>query len=220
MAVLADKAALQVHIPGHRIAGNAAYHFIALGIDRARRIEAIAVGLGHALATEEVLERYPAQVLDPQHALQAAEPYTGLGDHDLAVVADIGGLHRNRAEHLLDRGGAFRFAADVHAQQRHVHTPLQSARLAKGVDTGAAGGVPEHQPILLGAQRDPARVRRRRAEKFLSHPAIPLAQVASLLGYTEQSSFIRGCKRWFATTPQVYRDRRDAAHPTEIRAAR
>jgi AraC-like DNA-binding protein len=51
------------------------------------------------------------------------------------------------------------------------------------------------------------RVRRRRAEELLSHPAIPLAQVASLLGYTEQSSFIRVCKRWFATTPQVYRDR-------------
>jgi AraC-like DNA-binding protein len=52
------------------------------------------------------------------------------------------------------------------------------------------------------------RLRRVRAEEFLSHPAIPLAQVASLLGYTEQSSFIRVCKRWFATTPQVYRDRR------------
>jgi AraC-like DNA-binding protein len=52
------------------------------------------------------------------------------------------------------------------------------------------------------------RVRRRRAEEFLSHPAIPLAQVASLLGYTEQSSFIRVCKRWFATTPQAYRARR------------
>lgn len=54
------------------------------------------------------------------------------------------------------------------------------------------------------------RLRRARAEEFLSHPAIPLAQVASLLGYTEQSSFIRVCKRWFDTTPQVYRDRRAA----------
>jgi AraC-like DNA-binding protein len=55
------------------------------------------------------------------------------------------------------------------------------------------------------------RLRRHRAEEFLSHPAIPLAQVASLLGYTEQSSFIRVCKRWFDTTPQVYRDRRVAS---------
>lgn len=58
------------------------------------------------------------------------------------------------------------------------------------------------------------RVRRRRAEEFLSYPAIPLAQVAILLGYAEQSSFIRVCKRWFATTPQVYRDRCAAGFPS------
>jgi AraC-like DNA-binding protein len=62
------------------------------------------------------------------------------------------------------------------------------------------------------------RLRRARAEEFLSHPAIPLAQVASLLGYTEQSSFIRVCKRWFATTPQVYRDRCSGARPMAMAA--
>ncbi len=51
------------------------------------------------------------------------------------------------------------------------------------------------------------RLRRTRAEEFLSYPAIPLAQVGALLGYTEQSSFIRVCKRWFTTTPQSYRAR-------------
>jgi AraC-like DNA-binding protein len=52
------------------------------------------------------------------------------------------------------------------------------------------------------------KLRRNRAEEFLSYPAIPLAQVAALLGYSEQSSFIRVCKRWFGATPQAYRLRR------------
>lgn len=51
------------------------------------------------------------------------------------------------------------------------------------------------------------RVRRRRAETYLPHAAIPLSQVAALLGYTEQSSFVRACKRWFGMTPQRYRER-------------
>lgn len=50
-------------------------------------------------------------------------------------------------------------------------------------------------------------LRRNRAEEFLAYPAIPLAQVAALLGYSEQSSFIRVCKRWFGATPQVFRTR-------------
>jgi AraC-like DNA-binding protein len=49
------------------------------------------------------------------------------------------------------------------------------------------------------------RLRRKRAEEFLACQAIPLAQVAALLGYSEQSSFIRVCKRWFGSTPQAYR---------------
>ena len=52
------------------------------------------------------------------------------------------------------------------------------------------------------------RLRRKRAEEFLSYPAIPLAQVAALLGYSEQSSFIRVCKRWFGATPHAYRMQR------------
>ena len=51
------------------------------------------------------------------------------------------------------------------------------------------------------------RLRRCRAEEYLSYQAIPLAEVAAMLGYSEQSSFVRGCKRWFGTTPRNYRSR-------------
>lgn len=49
-------------------------------------------------------------------------------------------------------------------------------------------------------------LRRSRAEQYLAQSTIPLAEVSSMLGYTEQSSFIRCCKRWFDTTPQVFRN--------------
>lgn len=49
------------------------------------------------------------------------------------------------------------------------------------------------------------RLRRERAGELLPHAAIPLAQVGELLGYSEQSSFVRACRRWFGRTPQAER---------------
>jgi len=45
------------------------------------------------------------------------------------------------------------------------------------------------------------RVRRNRAETYLADQALPMSQVAAMLGYGEQSSFNRACRRWFGTTP-------------------
>lgn len=50
-------------------------------------------------------------------------------------------------------------------------------------------------------------IRRQRAEQYLPHAAIPLAQVAALAGYSEQSSFNRACMRWFGCTPGTLRQR-------------
>lgn len=44
-------------------------------------------------------------------------------------------------------------------------------------------------------------IRRRLAEEYLAESSMPMAQVAALLGYREQSSFNRACRRWFDTTP-------------------
>lgn len=49
-------------------------------------------------------------------------------------------------------------------------------------------------------------VRQQQAHEYLGYAALPLTEVAALLGYTEQSSFNRACKRWFGMTPQVRRD--------------
>ena len=49
------------------------------------------------------------------------------------------------------------------------------------------------------------RLRYARANELLPHEAIPLTQVGELLGYSEQSSFNRACRRWFGRTPQAVR---------------
>jgi AraC-like DNA-binding protein len=50
-------------------------------------------------------------------------------------------------------------------------------------------------------------VRRDLAERYLSHPDLPLTQVTALLDYSEQSALGRSCRRWFGTTPKGHRSR-------------
>lgn len=49
------------------------------------------------------------------------------------------------------------------------------------------------------------RVRRKQAREFLTQAALPLSEVAILLGYSEQRSLSRACRRWFGTTPGALR---------------
>ncbi len=50
------------------------------------------------------------------------------------------------------------------------------------------------------------RVRRSQAQEFLAQPALPLSEVAILLGYSEQRSLSRACHRWFGKTPAALRE--------------
>ncbi len=47
----------------------------------------------------------------------------------------------------------------------------------------------------------------RLAEQYLRKPDLTLAQAAYLLGFADQSTFYRACKRWFNTSPGEYRSR-------------
>lgn len=44
-------------------------------------------------------------------------------------------------------------------------------------------------------------IRHDRADFYLAERDIPMAQIAGMLGYSEQSVFNRACRRWFAMTP-------------------
>ena len=49
------------------------------------------------------------------------------------------------------------------------------------------------------------RERRALAERYLAEPGLHLGQIAGLLGYAEQSTLNRSCRRWFGKTPRQYR---------------
>jgi AraC-like DNA-binding protein len=48
-------------------------------------------------------------------------------------------------------------------------------------------------------------VRRRRAGVYLAERRIPMARIAGMLGYAEQSSLSRACQRWFGHPPRAQR---------------
>jgi AraC-like DNA-binding protein len=54
-------------------------------------------------------------------------------------------------------------------------------------------------------------VRRSLAQLYLHDPSVPLTKLSALLGYNEQSSFIRACKRWFGLPPQQVRSAAQAS---------
>jgi len=49
--------------------------------------------------------------------------------------------------------------------------------------------------------------RKEMAKQYLNQPRLPLVQTAYLLGFADQSTFSRACKRWFAVGPGEYRNR-------------
>ncbi|MBB2494716.1 AraC family transcriptional regulator [Aquipseudomonas ullengensis] len=70
-----------------------------------------------------------------------------------------------------------------------------------------------HQRVLQRRLADQGRrfeemleaIRRDRAEQYLAERAMPMSQVAGLLGYSEQSVFNRTCQRWYGMTPRARR---------------
>jgi AraC-like DNA-binding protein len=49
------------------------------------------------------------------------------------------------------------------------------------------------------------RERRDQAARYLADRRLHLSQIAGLLGYAEQSTLNRSCRRWFGKTPRQYR---------------
>ena len=80
--------------------------------------------------------------------------------------------------------------ADTVAEELRLHPRTLQRRL---VEEGRT-----FQDILDGE-------RRKLATRYLAEPMLQLAQIARLLGYSEQSTLNRSFQRWFGTTPTRYR---------------
>jgi AraC-like DNA-binding protein len=79
-----------------------------------------------------------------------------------------------------------RIAAELHTTPRTLHRRLE----ARGRN-------------FRGLRED---TRRRLAEDYLRDPRLRLAEIAQLLGYSEQSAFSRSFRRWTGETPRQWRD--------------
>lgn len=49
-------------------------------------------------------------------------------------------------------------------------------------------------------------IRRDQAERYLGQADLPLVRISDLLGFANQSTFFRACRRWFDSSPTKYRD--------------
>lgn len=91
------------------------------------------------------------------------------------------------ARRLLPTGHC---TADAIADQLNLHARTLQRRLAEeGVRC---------QDLIEQERRD-------QAARYLAEPGLQLHQIASLLGYAEQSTLNRSCRRWFGQTPREYR---------------
>lgn len=108
----------------------------------------------------------------------------------LADLPDAGDLEQavRRAVAALAREGEIsleRVAAALHTSPRTLHRRL------------------EHLALGFRALRDDTR--RRLAEQHLADRGIGIADVALLLGYSDQSTFTRAFRRWTGQTPLAFR---------------
>ena len=55
-------------------------------------------------------------------------------------------------------------------------------------------------------------LRRQLTEKYLCDPQVPLVAIASLLGFAEESTFYRACRRWFQLSPKQARQMASEKH--------
>lgn len=57
--------------------------------------------------------------------------------------------------------------------------------------------------------------RKELAERHLSERRLGLAQIGHRLGFSDESNFVRACRRWFGVSPGVYRDAQTQAAPMQ-----
>ena len=145
-------------------------------------------------AQPHTLLRFPAKYL----ALPLRQPDAALlsllerqADALMAELPDSDDLEQSvrRCIVRLSRDGEVdleRVAAELHTTPRTLHRRLE-----------------QRGRNFRGLRED---TRRRLAEDYLRDPRLRLAEIAQLLGFSEQSAFSRSFRRWTGETPKRWRD--------------
>lgn len=156
---------------------------------------------------------FGGEVLWEQDATRVRLPLTLLARPLRQPDAGLLGLLENQAEQLLaelpdagDLEQAVRRA--VAATVREGEVSLE--RIASSLHTSPRTLHRRLEALGLGFRELRDDTRRRLAEQHLSDPGVTVAEVALLLGYSEQSAFTRAFKRWTGSTPMALRRR---SHP-------
>lgn len=122
------------------------------------------------------------------------------------------GLSRFVLAHLDEEWRETRAAASLEAQVQDAVADALSGGIPRMSRTAARLGMSERTLQRRLAERGQAysglvdAARRRLAETLLVGSDHPLAEVAYLTGFSEQSAFHRAFKRWTGMTPAAYRD--------------
>ncbi len=135
----------------------------------------------------EISSDLAAQPIDSAHpeTRRIAEMY--LESQYPSGTASLTDRTAELARRLLPTGTC---TIDAIADQLNLHPRTLQRRLA---DEGA-----HCHDLIEGARRE-------QAARYLAQPGLHLSQIAGLLGYAEQSTLNRSCRRWFGKTPSQVR---------------
>lgn len=223
--------ALSVRRPGMHGAGSAdlRYDITAPGKDYPRQGYDIGLGVAHHVLMLLAGARYRLHAVSvPYEAdgpLLTHARYFGVeirrGQPCCALHMDASSLEapvRSANPALLRIATdylAAHFPGPAHRLAPRVQLALSSALGHTTADKTAIAAMLALHPRTLQRQLDQEGtsfealrddVRRRHAERYLTRTRLPLAQVAGLLGFSQQSALTRYCRQSFGMTPRALRD--------------
>lgn len=152
--------------------------------------------------TRKYLEHFGCPVRHGQ-ALNAIEFPAALLDKTLqAVQSDVSELACRYVDYVTQRHPQdwIRQVQELIARQLHVGTcSIEDIAQQLAVNERTLQRRLETQNIQFNQLLDEIRVSR--AQEYLQYSALPVTEIAPLLGYSEHRSFSRACQRWFGCSP-------------------
>jgi AraC-like DNA-binding protein len=218
---------------------DAAVYTFAINVRQlAHRDQMVEKGLGTAMAALRLMlgdDFIPLRVTMQHRRIAAAETYRELFGCPVEFGAELNSIHL--PNHVLGRQIRGRDAAALTLAENYLAQVRPDRAFTDHVREMTERLLAVNQASLVVIAREmalhPRVVQRRLAEldtSFeeildevrrsmawrLSATGMQAAQIATMLGYSEQSSYARACRRWFGESPRQLAARRKAAEPSPV----